>query len=220
MLNIRRQIDRERIAGAIIFISLFVILLSMVGIRFLDVKVSNIEFVDRGLYTIITDQGPINIDKDNVLRIERTYAKAAITGTSVELDRVYTTKGFIYFSSLDPFYNIGHKLINSLDFQGKPIWIRTNNNSTESNATSNQLLNANLRLIQPFNYAIGTPSKLSSIVFFVLSLQYLALAIGGMALMILIFPLRLDTATIEQPPISQQESEYRSAEEQLGAVAK
>jgi len=220
VLNILRQIDRERIAGAIIFISIFVVLLSMVGIRFLDVKVSNIEFVDRGLYTIITDHGSVNIDKDNILRIERTYAKAAMTGTSVELDRIYTTKGFIYFSSLDPFYNIGHQLINSVDFQGKPIWIRTNNNGTESDASSNQQLNANLRLVQPFNYAIGTPLKLSSIVFFVLSLQYLALAVGGMALMILIFPLRLGTPTIAQTPFAQQESEYRSAEEQLGAVAK
>ena len=112
-------VDRERIAGVIIFISLFVILLTMVGIRILDVKVSNIELVDSGLYTIITDYGPVNVSKDDILRIERTYTKAAITGAIVEQDRIYTTKGFIYFSSLDPFCNTGQQLINSVDFEGE-----------------------------------------------------------------------------------------------------
>ena len=98
------QVDRERIAGIIIFFSLFVILLTMIGIRMLDVKVSNIEFVDGGLYTVVTDNGSVNISKDDILRIERTYTNAAITGTIVEQDRIYTTKGFIYFSSLDRFH--------------------------------------------------------------------------------------------------------------------
>lgn len=214
------QVDRERIAGAIIIISLFVILLSMVSMRFLDVKVTNIELIDRGLYTIITDYGPVNITGDDILRIERTYTKANITGTPVELDRIYTTKGFIYISSLDPFYTIGHQLINSVDFEGKPVWIRSNiNQATESVKTSTQLLNDNLRAVQPFSYAIGTPSKLSAIVFSVISLQYFALAIGGMALMILIFPLRLETP-MPVRPLMQEDSEYCSTEEVLGAVAK
>lgn len=214
------QVDRERIAGVIIFISLFVILLAMVGIRFLDVKVSNIELVDRGLYTIITDHGPVNVSSDDILRIERTYTKAAITGKAVELDKIYTTKGFIYISSLDPFYNSGHQLINSLDFEGRPVWIRSyNNQSTESVNPSTQQINDNLRAVQPFSFAIGTPSKLSSIVSSVISLQYLALAIGGMALLILIFPLRLGTP-IPVRPFMQEEPEYCSSEETLGAVAK
>ena len=214
------QVDRERIAGAIIFISLFVILLSMVGIRLLNVKVSNIELVDRGLYTIVTDHGPVNVSRDDILRIERTYTKAAITGATVELDRIYTTKGFIYISSLDPFYNTGHQLINSVDFDGKPVWIRSNNNqATESVKTSTQLMNDNLRAIQPFSYAIGTPYKLSSILFSFISLQYLALAIGGIALIILIFPLRLETP-MPARPFMQEEPEYCSTEEALGVVAK
>jgi len=214
------QVDRERIAGVIIFISLFVILLTMIGIRILDVKVSNIEVVDSGLYAVITDNGPINVSRDDILRIERTYTKAAITGASIEQDRIYTTKGFIYFSSLDPFCNTGLQLINSFDFGGKLVWIPPNNQvTTASTETPTQLMNDNLLVIQPFSYAIGTPSNLSSVVFAVMNLQYLALAIGGMALMILIFPLRL-ASPLPIRPFIQEEPEFNSTEETLGAVAK
>lgn len=215
-----RQVDRERISGAIIFISLFVILLSIVGIRLLDVKVTNIELIDRGLYTVITEKGPVNVSQDDILRIERTNTKAAITGTPVEMDRIYTTKGFIYISSLDSFYKTARQLINSVDFEGKPIWIRsTNNQATEPLKTSTELQNANLRTVQSFNYAIGTSSKLSPLVSNLISLQYLALAIGGLALLILIFPLRMETPT----PVSsliQEDPDYCSTKESLGAVAK
>lgn len=215
-----RQVDRECITGAIILICIFVIILSVVSIRFLDVDVSNIELVDRGLYTVVTDNGPINVSQDDILRIERTYTKAAITGTPVELDRIYTIKGFIYISSLDPFYKTGHQLINSVDFEGKPVWIRSNKSeATESEQSWNQLLNTNLRTVQPFSYAIGTPSKLASLVFSVLSLQYLALALGGMALVVLIFPMRLVTPMPAQP-FMQEDQEDSSSEEVIGAVAK
>lgn len=215
-----KQVDRECITGAIILICILVIVLSVVSIRFLDVKVSNIELVDRGLYTVITDNGPINVSQDDILRIERTYTKVAITGTPVELDRIFTIKGFIYISSLDPFYKTGHQLINSVDFQGKPVWIRSNKSeATESAQSWNQLINANLNTVQPFSYAIGTPSKLASLVFYLLSLQYLALAIGGMALVILIFPLRLGTP-MPTKPFMQEDQEYSSSEEVIGAVAK
>ncbi|MDR3542671.1 MAG: hypothetical protein P4L69_17175 [Desulfosporosinus sp.] len=214
------QVDRERIAGVIIFISLFVILLTVVGIRMLDVKVSNIELVDGGLYTVVTDDGPVNVSRDDVIRIERTYTNAAITGAIIEQDRIFTTKGFIFFSSLDSFHNTGLQLINSFDFGGKLVWINSNNNqATESVETQNQLINDNLKAVQPFSYAIGTPSKLSSLLFSIIFLQYLALAIGGMALMILIFPLRLETP-LPVRPFMQEESEYRSADDSIGAVAK
>ncbi|MDR3587004.1 MAG: hypothetical protein P4L59_17085 [Desulfosporosinus sp.] len=221
MIRKEIQVDRERIAGVIIFISLFVILLTMIGIRILDVKVSNIEVIDNGLYAVITDYGPVNVSKEDVLRIERTYTKAAITGASVEQDRIYTPKGFIYFSSLDPFCKTGLQFINSFDFGGKLVWIPPNNNqvTTASMETPTQLMNDNLRVIQPFSYAIGTPSNLSSVVFSVMSLQYLALAIGGLALMILIFPLRLATP-LPVLPFIQEEPEFSSTEETLGAVAK
>lgn len=215
MLFKKGQIDRERISGVVIFISLFLILISMAGVRLLDVKVINIELIDRGLYSIITDKGPVNVGKDDILRIERTYSKAAITGASVELDKVYTTKGFIYMSSLDPFYETGNQLINSVDTDGKQVWI---NNIINSDASLDQRLKANLELVQPFSYAIGTSSKLASLVFSILSLQYLSLAVGGLALMILIFPLRFDSPLPSQSIIL-QDQEYKE-EEQLDAVAK
>ena len=216
----RRQMDRERIAGALIFISIFIILMSMICIRFLDVKVTNIELVDNDLYTIVTGKGPVNISNNDILRIERTYAKAAITGTPVEMDRIFTTKGFIYFSTLDPFYKIGHQLINSVDFVGNPVWINSKISETsQTEWTSSQRQTANLKLIQPFNYAIGTSSNLIPIIFFVVSLQYLALAVGGIALFILIFPLRLDTS-VPAHSFLQQDPEIRSEEEKFSVVAK
>ncbi|KUO78912.1 MAG: hypothetical protein APF81_18575 [Desulfosporosinus sp. BRH_c37] len=215
-----RQVDRECITGAIIFICIFVIIVSIVSIRFLDVKVTNIELVDRGLYTVITDNGPINVSQDDVLRIERTYPKAAITGAIVEQDKIYTTKGFIYISKLDPFYDAGRQLINSVDFEGKSVWIKTNKSeATESEEIWNQLLDSNLRAVQPYSFAIGTPEKFASIIFSVLSLQYFALAIGGMALVILIFPLRLVTPMPVQT-FRQEDKEYSSPEEIIGVVIK
>ncbi|GAB6151692.1 hypothetical protein JCM17380_04420 [Desulfosporosinus burensis] len=212
-----RRIDRERIAGATILISLFIILLSMIGILLADAKVSNIELVDRGLYTIITNNGPINVSQEDILRIEKTYTKAAITGTAVELDKIYTTKGFIYISSLDPFYETGNQLINSVDSEGKPVWIPSNN--TGSEVTLDQRQRANLSLVKPFNYAIGTSSKLVIVIFSVLSMQYLALSIGGLALIVLIFPLRLGTEIPDQS-LMRQDIEFCSNEDQIDAVAK
>ncbi len=215
-----RQVDRECIMGAIITICIFVIILSVVIMRLLDVKVTNIELVDGGLYTVITDNGPINVSEDDILRIERTFPKVAITGTIVEQDRIYTTKGFIYITELDPFFNTGRKMINSVDFEGKPVWIRSDEKeATESVESGNQRLNANLKTVQPFSYAIGTPPKLISLVFSVLSLQNLAIAVGGIALVILIFPLRLAT-TMPAQPFMQEDQEYSSSEEVKEVVAK
>jgi hypothetical protein len=206
--------------GAIITICIFVIILSVVIMRLLDVKVTNIELVDGGLYTVITDNGPINVSEDDILRIERTFPKVAITGTIVEQDRIYTTKGFIYITELDPFFNTGRKMINSVDFEGKPVWIRSDEKeATESVESGNQRLNANLKTVQPFSYAIGTPPKLISLVFSVLSLQNLAIAVGGIALVILIFPLRLAT-TMPAQPFMQEDQEYSSSEEVKEVVAK
>jgi len=215
-----KRVDRESITGAIILICIFVIMLSVVSIRFLDVKVSNIELVDRGLYTVITDNGPINVSQDDILRIERSYTKVAITGTSVELDRIYTIKGFIYITSLDPFYQTGRQLMKSVDSDWKPVWIRSDKSeATESEQSWSQLVNTNQKTVQPFSYAIGTPSKFVSLVFLILSLQYIVLAIGGMALVILIFPMKL-VAPLPAQPFKQEDPEYSSPEEVIGAVAK
>lgn len=217
---IKQRMDRERIAGVVIFTSLFIILLSMIGINILNVRVQNIELVDNNLYTIVTENGPVNVDNNDILRIERTYAKAAITGAPVEMDRIFTTKGFIYFSSLDPFYKIGAQLMDSVDSFGKSVWINLKTKgTTQTNWTQNQLQNANIRLIQPYNYAIGTPSNLIPLVSSVIFLQYLALAVGGTALFILIFPLRLGTPAPAHSFL-QQDSEIRHEDEKYGVVAK
>lgn len=220
MIIRERQVDRESFTGAIILISILVIIVSIVSIRFLDVKVSNIELVDRGLYTVITAKGPVNVSQDDILRIERTYTKLAITGTPIEIDRIYTTKGFIYVSSSDSFYKTGQNLINSVDFERKQVWIKSNKSeATESKQSWNQLLNTNLRTVQPFNYAIGTPSRIETLVFSVLSLQYFAFAIGGIALLILIFPFKSVTPMPIQP-FMQEDQEYSASEEVIGVVAK
>ncbi|MDQ7094916.1 hypothetical protein REC12_15065 [Desulfosporosinus sp. PR] len=218
LFNKERQIDRERLAGAAIIISLLVIFLSMLSIRYFDVKISNIEQVDGDLYTVITDNGPVNVDKNDILRIEQTYAKASITGTSVELDKIYTTQGFIYFSSLDPFFKTGQQLIRSVDSETKPVWILADKTSI-TDETSNELQNANLKLIQPFSFAIGTPANVISLVFTSVFLQYLAFAFGGLALLVLIFPLKIDPAR-HVASVVQQDSEFCSPDEHIGAVAK
>jgi len=215
-----RQVDRESIMGVIIFICIVVITLSVVSIRLLDVNVTNIELVNTGLYTVVTENGPTTISRDDILRIERTYTQVAITGTPVEQDRIYTSKGFIYISSTDPFYNAGRQLINSVDFVGKSVWIRSDKSqATESVDSWNQLLQNNLRTIQPFSYAIGTSSKMAALVFFALSLQYFALALGGIALVILIFPFRWGSPMPPQT-YGQEDQDYKSSGEILGAVAK
>ena len=216
-----RPIDRERVSGTLIIISLVVIILSMVGIRLIDVKVSNIELVDGGLYTVITAKGPEDIDKSDILRIERTFTKASLTGAPVELDKIYTTKGFVYFTSLDPFFPIGQQLIQSVDKSvdtgSQSVWIPADS-VTISEVAPNILQNANLKLVQPFSYAIGTPSNLIPILFTLIFTQYLALAVGGISIFILVFPLRIEMEELETAV--SQEAEFCSTDEHRTAVAK
>ncbi|AET68761.1 hypothetical protein Desor_3258 [Desulfosporosinus orientis DSM 765] len=210
-------IDRELISGVIIFISLFSILLSMAGIKLFDVKVTNIELIDRGLYSVITDNGPVNIAKDDIMRIEKTYTKTALTGSPVEFDKIYTTKGFIYISSTDPYYSIAKQLMNSVDFENKTDSKQDHKN--KGFEVFDQSVNGSLKLVKPFSYAIGLSAKEAGIVSSILSIQYVMLALGGFALMVLIFPLRLETSFHNRSmPVA--EPEYYSDDEQFDAVAK
>lgn len=209
-LIIKKEIrmNRESLTGAIILICLGVVLLTVIAVRLLDVSIENIEQVDHGLYTVVTDEGSVNVVPQDVLRIERTYTKAAVTGKPVELDKVYTDKGFIYVSSLDPFAGVAHQIINSVDFEGKPVWERAN---------------TNWKTVQPYAYVIGTPEKRIPWLFLTLSLQYLAFSIGGIALAVFIFPFRFDVNKDIKPslPAGAGEQEYMNTEEKaLGAVAK
>jgi hypothetical protein len=200
-----KSIGRERLSGITIMLSLILVIFTLIGINSLDVKVLNIELVDRELYTVVTEKGNVNIHPADILRIERTYTKAPLTGATIELDKIYTEKGFIYLSSADSFAELGRKLMNSVDFFGLPTWERTN---------------TNWETVKPYSYSIGTPSKQIPLIFLLLSLQYIALSLGGFALTVLIFPIRFKEPIVSNTvTVSPQEQEYVN-DDQYSAVAK
>lgn len=210
-LLIKKTLGREQIAALIIYCCIALTLVSLLSVRALEVKVINVEAVDRGLYTVITQTGAVNVDSNDVLRIERTFSKAAVTGTSVEIDKIFTTKGFIYSLSTDPYYENTRQLINSVDFDGLSIWEREN---------------ITWESVRPFTYAIGTPKAQIPFLFFLLSMQYFLLSLAGIALALLIFPLPwkdINTDIIEdideQQSSKSREQDFRT-EDQLNSAAK
>jgi ABC-type glycerol-3-phosphate transport system permease component len=172
----------------------------------LDVNIINIELVDQGLYNIVTSKGSVTITPSNIIRIERTYTKTAITGVPVELDKIFTDKGFIYFSSLDSYAETGRAIANSVDNYTLKTWSRPN---------------TTLHTVQPYAYAIGTPKSNVTVIFLLVFAQYLSLTIGGITLFILISPIgwRNNYYQTINTTVA-QESDFRTTEEQLGAVAK
>lgn len=197
--------SREELMGRIILGSIIAVIITLIGINLLNVKVVNIEAIDRGLYTIVTEKGNVNIQSENILRVERTYSKEAFTGEPIELDKIYTDKGFIYVSSSDSFAEVGRDIINSVDFYGLPTWERAD---------------TDWQTVKPYSYSIGTPEGQVPLLFFLISLQYIALTVGGIALTLLIFPHRLnESASVPSRAVNQQEQESLS-EETYNAVAK
>jgi hypothetical protein len=205
LIEVKKPVGRERIKGTIIFICLLVLISTIIGIHFLDVSITNIELVDQGLYNIVTSEGSVTITPSNILRIERTYTKAAITGVPVELAKIYTDKGFIYFSSLNPFAKAGQSIANSVDFYGLSSWARPN---------------TTFQTVQPYAYAIGTPKSSIPMIFLLMFAQYLSLTIGGITLFILISPISWRNNNYQTINAVAQESDFSPNEEQLGAVAK
>lgn len=206
-LRIKKPLGREQIAAIIIYCCIALTVISLLSVRALEVKVINVEAVDRGLYTVVTQTGAANVDSNDVLRIERTFSKAAVTGAPVEIDKIFTTKGFIYSLSTDPYYVNTRQLINSVDFEGLSIWEREN---------------ITWESVRPYSYAIGTPKAQIPLLFFLLSMQYYLLSIGGIALVFLILPLPwkdLDEDSDRQQPGKSQEQDFRT-EEQLNSAAK
>nr|WP_242954713.1 hypothetical protein [Desulfitobacterium chlororespirans] len=165
----------------------------------MDVKVLNIELIDRELYTVITEKGNVNIHPDNVLRIERTYTKEAFTGEPVELDKIYTDKGFVYLSSQAPYAELGKKLMDTVDYYGLPLWERSG---------------LDWNSLKKYSYAVGTPAQQVPLLFFLISLQYAVLTIGGIALIVLVFPLRLGEEEWESSSAFAQGEEESKQEEQ------
>ncbi|MEA5025731.1 MAG: hypothetical protein AAGU75_19085 [Bacillota bacterium] len=193
------KLGRERLSSLIIIFCLFLTVLTSIGVNYLDVKVLNIELIDRELYTVITEKGNVNIHPDNVLRIERTYTKEAFTGEPVELDKIYTDKGFVYLSSQAPYAELGQKLMNTVDYYGFSLWERSG---------------VDWNSLTKYSYAVGTPAQQVPLLFFLLSLQYAALTIGGIALIVLVFPLRLGEEEWESSSAFAQGEEESNQEEQ------
>ncbi|MHB1405194.1 MAG: hypothetical protein ACYCV0_06350 [Desulfitobacteriaceae bacterium] len=205
MITLNKGIRLELLAGRVIYFCLGLLAISVLGLRLIDVEVKNIELVDRGLYTVITEKGPVNVGPEDVLRIERTYTKAAVTGSPVELDKIYTKQGFIYTSSSDPLFKNAQILINSVDYYGLNVW---------------QHPNVNLKSIQPYAYAIGTPEHFVPLVFFLLSVQTYSFTIGAISLLILIFPVRFKVKKAIAVKSRRLNSEYQGGEEKLEVLAK
>jgi len=193
------KLGRERLSSLVILFCLTLTILTSIGVNYLDVKVLNIELIDRELYSIITEKGNVNIHPDDILRIERTYTKEAFTGEPVELDKIYTDKGFVFLSSQARYAESGKKLMNSVDYYGLPLWERSG---------------VDWKSLKKYSYAVGTPAQQVPILFFLISLQYAALSIGGIALLILIFPLRLEEEDWENSSSFVQEEQELIQEEQ------
>ncbi|AGA69355.1 hypothetical protein Desdi_1906 [Desulfitobacterium dichloroeliminans LMG P-21439] len=170
------KLSREKLSSLVILFCLIFTMVTSIGVNLLDVKVLNIELIDRELFSVITEKGNVNIHSDDILRIERSFSKESLTGKTLEQDKIYTNKGFIYLSSQAPYAMAGQKIINSVDYYGLLKWERTG---------------VDLESINKLGYSIGTPPNHVPILFSLISLQYAALSIGGMALIILVFPFRL-----------------------------
>ena len=206
-----KKLGREHLSSLVILFCIGLTILTSIGVNYLDVKVLNIELIDRQLYSVITEKGNINIHPDDVLRIERSYTKEPFTGEPIELDKIYTDKGFIYLSSQAHYADTGRKLMNSVDYYGLPLWERSD---------------IDWEHLKKYSYSIGTPINQVPIIFFLISLQYAALTIGGIALAVLIFPLRLDEedwdgvkVTLEDQDITQEDQE-NIQEEKIRSFAK
>ncbi len=191
------EFGREKLSTLVIILSIIITLLTSIGVKFLDVKINNIELIDGQLYSVITNKGNINIIPEDILRIERSYTKEPITGENLELGKIYTNKGFIYLSSKDTYSSIGQELMKSVDSLSLPFWERSG---------------VDWETVKKQRYSIGTPGKHIPLLMFLLELQNTALAIGGIALVILIFPLRLDEVKSQSTLATGQVQEVKEDE--------
>lgn len=209
MLISNKNLDREHISGLIIIIGIITIFASVIGIRLIGVNLTNIETVDRNTYTVFTEKGSYTILSSDILRIERTYTKTAITGVSMELDKIYTTKGFIYMSAQDSFGQAGKQMIDSVDFYGNQVWFPQNTTSAD-----------NLKLIKTYNYALGTPEFMIPILSLLLIVKNIAFLAVAIALLILIFPFHMRMAKSEKTEQTQEITIRNNEEKQYGIAIK
>lgn len=201
----RKNYEREQICGLIIVIGMTLLFLSVLGIRFFNVSVINIEHNHKGLYDIITEKEIHTISSTDVLRIERTYTKTALSGKKVELYKIFTKKGFIYLSSLDSFARTGRQLIETFELNEKNIWFLPGSSLQE-----------NQSLIKNYDYAIGTPKSHIPILKFMRMFQNFILIFMAFTLLILIIPVKQNTSG-DMLNKHAQEREYEKKQQSIVA---
>ncbi|NMA69762.1 MAG: hypothetical protein GX958_10120 [Desulfitobacterium sp.] len=193
-MNHLTALGREKLSTLVIILSLIITLITSLGVTFLDVKINNIELIDGELYTIITDKGNVNIVPGDILRIERSNTKRTLTSEAQELGKIFTNKGFIYLSSKDKYAPIGNELMKSVDNLGLPLWERSG---------------VDWKTIKKLRYSIGIPEQYTNLVVFLLDLRNIALTIGCIALLVLIFPLRINDDKNEEASTANQVQELQ-----------
>ena len=175
-LNFQSQ-SREKMSGIIVIVCLLLLSLTVIGLTLLDVHITNIELVDRDLYVVVTDHGNVYVTANDILRIERTYSRSSGSGTLIEINKIYTSSGFIYLSSLDYYFSKGQAIISSLDNPIALTWDRPN---------------ITLAMLKSKVYAIGTPSHWIPIIQLLVELQSLVLMVCAGSLLVLILPIPLN----------------------------
>jgi len=173
------KLEKEKLAGNVILGCLVLLVITAALNYLLQVKVINIEYVDRNLYTVITTKGAINLLPDDILRIESSVHKTALFRKANELNRIYTNKGFLVISTFDNYSVTGRKLINEIGPLSTPVWEREDTDPVR---------------ITSYRYAIGTPPQLIPLMKFLAEFQRIILIIGGLTLFLLVCPLNITTS--------------------------
>jgi len=175
-LRIQRP-NSEVIAGVLIVVCLAVTLLSSVVLSMLTVKADLVTAAKDFHYVVKVENQEFNLVPEDVLRIVRTPAKKAFTGQEIEILKVYTSKGFIYATPDDLFYDGTKKLAGAVDFYSLLEWNKKGISTDD---------------VKQRAYAIGTQKEKQNLVFIALGLQNMALFAASFALVILVFPLRFE----------------------------
>ncbi|MDR3270822.1 MAG: hypothetical protein LBT32_04850 [Peptococcaceae bacterium] len=173
--------EREQICARAIVVSIICLLVCVLGVRGMTVDVLDMYFINESsAYVVVTEKETVRIKSTDVLRIERSYAKTVFTGNPIEMDKIYTQKGFIYLSSADTFAETGRQLIDAVDTDptGETVWI-----------PPKMTLDENAQLARSLDYAIGTPKHYIPLIHLFIQIQVFIFFILILALFFLIFPL-------------------------------
>jgi hypothetical protein len=187
--------NKEILTAIMILLCALIVLICSGTLHFLNVKVTSIAAREDFHYIVKVQEKTFDLVPGDVLRIERTPAKKAITGEEIEILKIYTTHGFIYARPENSYYEGARKLANSADWESLPIFTKNKGFADE----------VKLDQIRGVSYAIGTPVKYQAILFAVLGLQNLTMFTAGAGILLLIFPLRLEKDEEATPVASRVE---------------